>query len=152
MYFPPRWWLFTIRMNKAKYWCKAILVLPLTAGNCNRKRHQNNISHDGSIAGLIMLTSLVVMLAEIIYICNSFQHTNKTAPDISRPLLIVLKCIGILSCISVGIREQTRKRYILDTKSHDKSKSLKLKYVCFVSDVYYIVSWRSLFMLNARYK
>ncbi|XP_052105671.1 uncharacterized protein LOC127738452 [Mytilus californianus] len=117
-------------MNKPKDWCKAIFILPLTAGNCKNKIHQNYISHDGSIAGLIMLTSLVVILAEVIYICNSFQHTNKTAPDISRPLLIVLNCTGILSCISVGIREQLRKRYILDTKSHDKSKFLKLKFLC----------------------
>ncbi|CAC5379550.1 unnamed protein product [Mytilus coruscus] len=117
-------------MNNAKDWCKSIFILPLTAGNCKSKRDHYHISHDGSIAGLIMLTSLVVMLGEIMYICRSFKETNKTAPDISQQLMTVLNCIGILSCISVGIREQIRKRYILNTQSYDKSKSLKLKFLC----------------------
>ncbi|XP_052057491.1 uncharacterized protein LOC127698176 [Mytilus californianus] len=117
-------------MSKAKDWCKAMFILPLTAGNFKKEMHYNYISHDGSIAGLIMLTSLVVILAEIMYICNSYQQKSKTAPDISRPLLILLSCLGIVSCISVGIREHIRKRCILDIESHDKSKSLKLKFLC----------------------
>ncbi|CAC5379551.1 unnamed protein product [Mytilus coruscus] len=121
---------YTIRMNKAKDWCKAIFILPLTAGNLKNRIHQNAISHDGSIAGIIILISLVVMLAEIMYISHRYQKKNKTAPLISRPVLIVVYYIGILSCIFVGIREQIRKRYILDTDSHDKSKSLKLKFLC----------------------
>ncbi|XP_052102468.1 uncharacterized protein LOC127736014 [Mytilus californianus] len=116
-------------MNKAKDWCKAIFILPLTAGNLKNKIHRYNISHDGSIAGLIMLTSLVVILAEVMYICNTFEQKSSTAPVISRPLLIVLNCIGIVSCVSVGIREKIRKTYILDIESHDKSKSLKLKFL-----------------------
>ncbi|XP_052102503.1 uncharacterized protein LOC127736040 [Mytilus californianus] len=64
------------------------------------------------------------------YICNTFEQKSSTAPEISRPLLIGLNCVGILSCISVGIREQIRKTYILDTESHEKSKSLKLKFLC----------------------
>ncbi|XP_063415329.1 uncharacterized protein LOC134697174 [Mytilus trossulus] len=117
-------------MNNVKDWCKSIFILPLTAGNCKSKRDHNHISHDGSIAGLIMLTTLVVVLAEIILMCRSVQETNKRAPDISQQLLTALNCIGILSCISVGVREQIRKRYILNTRSHDKSQSLKLKFLC----------------------
>ncbi|XP_063420563.1 uncharacterized protein LOC134705772, partial [Mytilus trossulus] len=109
---------------------RAIFILPLTAGNCKKETHQTSISHDGSIAGIIVLTSLVAMLAEIVYICNTFEQKSRTSPEISRPLLIVLNCLGILSCISVGIREQIKKRYILDTDTHDKSKSLKLKFLC----------------------
>ncbi|XP_071150204.1 uncharacterized protein [Mytilus edulis] len=115
-------------MNNAKDWCKSIFILPLTAGNCKIKR--DHISHDGSISGLIMLTSLIVMLGEMMYICRSFKETNKTAPDNSQQLMTVLNCIGILSCISVGIREQIRKRYILNLQSHDKSQSPKLKFLC----------------------
>ncbi|XP_052068639.1 uncharacterized protein LOC127707916 isoform X2 [Mytilus californianus] len=117
-------------MNTIKSIFRAAFVLPFTAGNVVAGRSNGKLMHDGRISGLTILSSSVIIVAEIMLTAIGIQQNKEKALDVARPCLIVLNSCGIVSCIAVGCREKQRSRQNINSSLANATKSLRLKFLC----------------------
>ncbi|XP_071130673.1 uncharacterized protein [Mytilus edulis] len=117
-------------METIKSIFRAAFVLPLTAGNVVAGKSNGKLMHDGRISGLTILSSSVIIVAEIMLTAVGIQQNNERALDVARPFLIVLNFCGIVSCLAVGCREKQRNRQNINSSLANATKSLRLKFLC----------------------
>lgn len=108
---------------------RASCILPWSAGLV-KERHNGRFSvHDGSIAGVVLLTTIVIILFEIIFVLPIQK---------SRLLMVVLLCVAIVCLLVCSLLAGCRSHWIV-RKNVKPSDKLKLKFLwvfCFSNIAY----------------
>lgn len=100
---------------------RASCILPWSAGLV-KERHNGRFSvHDGSIAGVVLLTTIVIILFEIIFVLPIHK---------SRLLMVGLLCVAIVCLLLYSLLAGCRSHWIVRKKVKPSDK-LKLKFLCF---------------------
>ena len=116
-------------MNRVKNLLRTILILPLTAGNLNNRRQNGHFRSDGSIAGMMLLTTMVAIAAEITYVFQSIEIKHEKTEGKARQLLLVVYCTGIISCIALRLKDGSYSRLTFKINAVHVTECLKLKFM-----------------------
>lgn len=106
-------------LNCCKEVVDAVFIIPFTAGRLpqseseNRQSEQNKKVHDGSISGIIILTSILVVTFVVLFGIASFEHpTDKTFTGSSvgskQVYLSICFLIAAVTCIVFMIVHRLR--------------------------------------------
>lgn len=102
---------------------RAAFVVPFTTGLVKERRNGGFSVHDGSIAGVVLLTTTVIIIFETIYVLSTAS---------SKLLMIGLLCIGIAALVfcSFMVRHHSQWRVLRTVAPSDKLKFKFLLLFC----------------------
>lgn len=103
-------------------------MIPFTAGRMSREEN-GSISHDGSISGIVLLLSLLVMFIEIVLAGSSAEGEKGSSVDILETVSNTWTVLATISCIILCIYYSRNREIVSENKNWDVTSKIKLRFL-----------------------
>ncbi|CAC5402458.1 unnamed protein product [Mytilus coruscus] len=104
---------------------RAAFVLPFSAGNVD----EENGSHDGSLSGLLLMTTSIAILSEILMIGFSTNETISTKFSVGLAVLSFLSALAIVLCVCISLYVSSRGNSVFHVLPWNKCNTIRLRFL-----------------------
>ncbi|XP_071129145.1 uncharacterized protein [Mytilus edulis] len=104
---------------------RAAFVLPFSAGNVDEK----NGSHDGSLAGLLLMTTSIAILSEILMIGFSTNETISSKFSVGLAVLSFLSALAIVLCVCISLYVSSKGNSVFRILPWNTCNTIRLRFL-----------------------